>query len=334
MRKVFAVMLCGVMLALIVSVPAFAEYWNEGRSGNSWEDAYVIDSFEDFLQMLGRSDEDTGKYLKLTTDLAVKGENRNYGHAFSGHFDGQNHKIRVNLQSSLFLEINTSGVAIRNLQVEGSVHGIDGAGGIAELLNGGIIENCSFTGTVEAGYDSAEASGVLHPSGGVERIAGGIVEYMTNSGTEACIIRNCTFSGTVRAYNDYELIAGGIAGYVYGGVIENCTVKSGSEIAYADINDDGEGYAGGIAGFAADREELTLSGNSWPFQYPEVGNWGSSSNTPDTPETPGQQDTPTTPDTPSTPTQTSSSSSGGCNSGILAGGLAVITLSILLLKKH
>ncbi|MBQ7155410.1 MAG: hypothetical protein IJR85_07660 [Synergistaceae bacterium] len=50
MKKVI-VMFCAAMVAVVCSVPALAEYWNEGNNGDSWETAYIIASPEDFLRM-------------------------------------------------------------------------------------------------------------------------------------------------------------------------------------------------------------------------------------------------------------------------------------------
>ncbi len=362
--------------------------------------------------MLERGDPDSkvgydseGKYFKLTADIDLSGrkELNDSRHAYlrsSGHFDGQNHKVSVNIQSeiyaSLFGEIVTSGIAIRNLNVEGSVRSTNDAAGLAWHLYDGIIENCSFTGTVEAVYSEAAGS-LLHTSehdglhasdgpmsepcvGGIVVSAGGM-SFMDRE--TSCTIRNCTFSGTIRASAientsfGVESHAGGIAAKSYTSKIENCAVQSGSEI-YASVSitgggssvvysgsivgyirsgsvtgctsgaalsgaEDGSHYKGGIAGYDGMQEYYgtdstygetftEFSGNTWPSQYPEIGNaTGSTTNTPDytnyTPdygyENPGEGYS-------GYPDYTSGGSSGnggGCNSStasiLLAAVLAV-----------
>lgn len=51
-------LLCVIALMLL-SVPCSgADYWNEGHSGDSWEDAYIIDSQEDFELMRQRANDE------------------------------------------------------------------------------------------------------------------------------------------------------------------------------------------------------------------------------------------------------------------------------------
>ncbi|MEG2039359.1 MAG: GLUG motif-containing protein [Oscillospiraceae bacterium] len=85
---------------------------------------------------------------------------------FSGVFDGQNHRI-IGLEL-LGKEVYTTGffgklcgtATIKNLHVQGDVIGENNVGGLVGMAGGGyeesqtIIENCSFTGTVNAISDS------------------------------------------------------------------------------------------------------------------------------------------------------------------------------------
>lgn len=156
---------------------------------------------------------------------------------------------------SLFGFIESTGIAIKNLNITGSitisstsVYGTGGAvAGLACTLTSGIIENCTFTGNVEASF--------THTRAGV--YAAGLVFDIAEQG----IVRNCTFSGTVRAYNQVHQqygaapIAGGIALHC-SGVIENCKVLAGSIVS-------ANGYmssAGGITGGFSKTSSSRISG--------------------------------------------------------------------------
>ena len=85
------VVLIAVVLGLECS--AGAEYYNEGNNGESWADAYVIDSAQDFIDMNSRDDQE--KYYKLSADIDISGQEF-ISRVFSGHFDGQGHTITIN----------------------------------------------------------------------------------------------------------------------------------------------------------------------------------------------------------------------------------------------
>ena len=203
-----------------------------------------------------------------------------------------------------------------------------------------MIENCTFTGTVDV-----SVAADTHYS---DIRAGGIVGSLGHFG-ETASVKNCTFSGTVRVMSSYSAAAGGIAADAVGGSIENCTVKSGSEVYAQSTYSDTAAYAGGIVGHVGadtyDTKELityitgcvsyaklteagykggivghdplkygaverksSLSGNTWPTEYPERGEYNSSSdtnNTPDIPSVPNEQvspdDTPQVPVNPQSP---------------------------------
>ena len=307
-RKLSAVIL-GVFMLAVWNASAYAEYWEEGNDGDSWETAYVIDSVEDFLQMRYRSSSEQGKYYKLTADLDLTTESDLSYYFFNGHFDGQNHKItiaitQIDSSCGLFAGVSSDAVAIRNLNVDGSVSGGNVVGGIASHLEAGIIENCSFTGTVESVHMEDDNLVVD---------AGGIVGDLNNKG----IIRNCTFQGTVRASGINDGTAGGIIASTNGGTIENCTVSSGSTIeasrraggiagevgqhmgdyetqstyitnctSYAQLAGNATSK-GGIVGEILNDTINYFEGNTWPSEYPQSG---SGSTNPDyNPTIPGNE---------------------------------------------
>lgn len=317
MRKLLSCVVLGLMMSAVVGAGgALGEYYDD-NSGDSWEDAYIIDSAEDFELMLSYDDTrlSIGKYYKIGSDFTVIVRDIDYstgsvyGH-FYGYLDGQNHTITIDIadtsqnNASLFgaVSVNDNEVAIKNLNVKGSVTSNGNASALALMLSNGIIENCNVDANIEASNS-----------------AGGIV--WLNSGT----IRNCTFNGNVSS-----LLGGGIASMVVNGRIENCTVSSGSVISAkgsapsvlggiagqmmsgnsqsaAIINCTSEAtlessaslsFIGGIAGQTNNAgSQYTgmplsiLSDNTWPSEYPEVGDLSS----PDlpsipTPDIPSQQE--------------------------------------------
>ncbi|MCL2820971.1 MAG: YDG domain-containing protein, partial [Oscillospiraceae bacterium] len=122
---------------------------------------------------------------------------------FTGIFDGQGFTIS-NIQMSghvqhqgFFGKISGAGAVIRNLHLVGNISTSDiVVGGIVADHAGGLIENCSFTGTVSG-------TGILP----VRTRAGGITATTSRGGT----VRRCVFNGTVQT-TGHE--AGGIVGYV------------------------------------------------------------------------------------------------------------------------
>ena len=228
-----------MMLLAIFSGIASAAYYDEGNSGDSWETAYVLNTSSDFMLFRNRilaGSDDAGKYYKLNADIVLPRMKEWQSPHFRGHLDGNGHTLSMDIYYSdggVFNKITTTGTdaAIRNLTLRGKFsYDNHGAGFVFELAQG-IIENCTFSGTVGIGYgDAYVVAGIAHtlPSGG--------------------IIRNCTVSGTVTANveswlsSKYEVgqKAGGIVGYLEGGLIENCTIASGATVT-------GRFVTGGIA---------------------------------------------------------------------------------------
>ena len=219
--------------------------------------------------------------------------------------------------------------AVKNLKTTGTLKGTGYVSGLVANLETGIIENCSFNGnleilendvTVHSGGIAAimsEGTGVIRNctvnatiSGGgnsstdtqyVASLKGGIAGSISN-GTYT--IENCTVeSGTEISggnFNGNTEHIGGIVGdvthwytnygtdeeqgYPVNAVIKNC-------ISNAVLT--GGTYRGGIVGVVSVKEgngsSISLSGNTWPSQYSEVGRDSSSSNptNPTEPTNPG-----------------------------------------------
>lgn len=277
--------LLSVIMAFMFCAFAEAAYYDEGNDGDSWETAYVIRTADDLIALkdrVGEGTEDLGKYYVLASDIDLTSET-NWGgigstgsgnRAFTGHFDGQGYTVTLNSRhDSLFNTISADNdtIAVRNLNVAGSIG--NNGGGLAWELTSGIIENCSFTGTIGG-------NGYIMSGGLVEWMRGGIIRNCTVSadisseGDDAGgivaslsggIIDNCTVeAGTIITASDD---AGGIAAYVLGGTITNCTVEDGVSITGS--------RTGGIAGHVS--SGVNLSGNTWPSVYSESGSGSDSS---------------------------------------------------------
>ena len=252
--------LCSALLvALMVSLASctWAEYYNEGNDGSSEEKAYIIDSVDDLLTLRNRVNfllEPAGKYYKLdfqekSVDLTGYKDWTLIGNvfrtnAFKGHFDGNDHTVIMNVSSekamiSLFGFVETTtGYAIKNLNVQGTLSGSNVAG-IAFELHNGLIENCSFTGSLHALGDGR---------------SGSIVTYLFRGK-----IINCTVSSTDITGPDNTNVSstiGGLVGYSYQGTIESCTVTNTTVSAYSELADslrsNIESNAGGIVGYSAE----------------------------------------------------------------------------------
>ena len=225
---------------LAVSSCAWADYWDEGHEGTA-DDPYVIDTIADLVALRDRVNNGTESgdmYYKLTQNLNISQYTdwqpigyRDYC-MFTGHFDGNGKQIRINVdgrgnESGLFWWVNTEAdtYAVKNLTVSGTLGG-DWAVGIAANLNSGIIDNCSFTGTLSMNT-------VYRMGGGFSGIVG------TMRGGK---ITNCTVNATINGNDSYKYNSGGIVAYVTGGSVENCKVE-GTKISDIDC-------AGGIVGYA------------------------------------------------------------------------------------
>ena len=236
-------------------MPAYAAYYDSGRDGDSWGTAYILSSAEDMITLKDRvnsGEEPSGKYYVLNADIDLTSEtdwdgigDDNY---FSGYFDGQRHTVIMdsqnnNVYAGLFHTVDSGNdnAAIRNLNVTGTIKG-NCAGTIVHYLVSGIVENCSFNGTITPSSTSSSFG------------AGGIVAHL-----EGGTVSNCRVSGNISG----AAYAGGIAGEVLGGNIQNCTVEEGTTITAQQV--------GGIAGRISDNFSGNISGNRWPSSYPESG---------------------------------------------------------------
>lgn len=268
-----------LILVVFFASGAWGAYYDEGNDGSSWDTAYLIKSVDDLKLMRDRinnSNEDDGKFYKLTADIDLSSQTNwrgiGYSNGFTGCFDGQNHTIKLNINdediyAGLFYEISTEDgeIAVRNLNISGNIRS-DWAGGLTWKMNSGIIENCSFTGVISV-YGNW---------------AGGFVDLMYG-GT----IRNCRVNAKISSVHS----SAGFVAELYDGLIENCTTETGSEITSLQYSGGIIGLMhgghvnncstsvvlnraqlkGGIVGGATTSVSQNLSGNNWPNIYPQIG---------------------------------------------------------------
>ena len=186
------------------------------------DDPYIISSADDWYDFahnvtIGRSY--SGKYVKLTSDISVSTmagayqADDNY-HPFSGTFDGDGHKLTLNVsnQSRFAAPFKcVSGATIKNLRTAGTISGGNNADG--KLLAGIVgvsfgnttITNCvsSVTLTTNFGEDAAMAGIVAGTKGG------------------SLTIEGCVFNGSMTGATNTR--CAGISGYEYGGTTTTIT---------------------------------------------------------------------------------------------------------------
>lgn len=179
-----------------------------------------ISSAEEFAAM------DAGGSYKLTKDITVTSP---YTKDFSGTFDGDGHKITLNIDAeeaqkqALFSSVNSSGT-VKNVTTKGSVSAAKWAAGIA-ATSAGTIENClneakiSTSGDYAAGIVSNMTAGTVKNCGNTGAISGtdadsgryiaGIVGYSRGT-VESCYNQGNILSNRTRT----SVSTGGIVGFL------------------------------------------------------------------------------------------------------------------------
>ncbi|MBQ9433670.1 MAG: hypothetical protein IJU26_05580, partial [Synergistaceae bacterium] len=240
-RYLYAV---AVFIALLVMASSsWAGYYDEGHSGLSESDPFIIDSRNDFVEFRDRinaGSDPQGAYYKLNTTSKTISLAKDYQNwtpigtsyrPFTGHLDGNGHKITVNFdyftlkEAALFGTVKTeSGCAVKNLTVatssSGQVKGELVAGIVLNLYNASI-EDCKFSGTLVASTSTGDY--------GANTVAvGGIVHHMYSGSVKNCTVENATLTISPRIYILSYNYAGGIAAIMESGTIEGCTVSEGT----------------------------------------------------------------------------------------------------------
>ena len=199
-KRLICLFLC---LSMVMSLPLTA-------LAQSGEDTLHIRSVEDFLSFAENCTLDSYSHnltVYLHCDVDLTGTVFSGIPTFGGTFEGQNHRITG-------LELTGKGSAVglfRYLQVSAlvrdlSVSGRVTPGGSASIVGGivgsnrGVLQNCSFEGSVSGKSNIGAIAGINEVEG---------------------YIRDCVSHGVVVGEN----MSGGIAGYNMG-LIENCKNKA------------------------------------------------------------------------------------------------------------
>lgn len=277
-RALWSVLL-SLLLCVQLTAPAFAS--QSGAAARS--EQICIGTAQEFQELARACALDTWSQnmtVTLTGDISLADVKVPSIPSFGGVFDGGGHTISgVSLSGGvspmgLFGTLQPGGV-VKNLHVRGSIAPAgtrDVAGGLAGV-NSGLIENCTFTGTVAGGSSVGglvgvnEVTGIIRDSAAAGSITG---KSMTGgiAGKNLGVISGCRNSARVnitsvdpsldlseldlgasanlRSWNALDTVnvatdTGGIAGYSTG-MILSCTNQA--VIGYQHI-----GYnVGGIAG--------------------------------------------------------------------------------------
>ena len=170
-----------------------ASAWNgSGSSG----DPYLIASPADWETFATSTDEYSDTFFKLTADITVTTMRTK---TFKGTFDGGGNTLTFNYtatgdNAAPFAYI--TGATIKNLRVAGTINtGYKFAAGIVAISNGGSIENCQSSVTI----DSSTSGDGTH---------GGLV---ADSYTGTLDISNCLFDGKLLGTTTTS--CGGIVGW-------------------------------------------------------------------------------------------------------------------------
>lgn len=187
-----------------------------------------------------------GKYLKLTADLDLAGENWTpigtynndyiYNYTFKGTFDGGGKSIsNLTINNSLLKNIGLFGyvyggtiknIVLINCQITNTIFN-GKAGGIAGSLENGLIGNCSNAGSITVAGSSSYVAG--------------IVAYVSNSTVSGCSNSGSISSGS----SSVDIVeAGGIAGIVYG----NSSIQNSYNTGSVSVQGSTYNEVGGIAG--------------------------------------------------------------------------------------
>ncbi|MGD1041706.1 MAG: GLUG motif-containing protein [Sedimentisphaerales bacterium] len=266
-RTTFILFLTAILT--LAAGSAFGSY--SGGSGTAG-DPYKIATKPDLLALAAT----TGDYSKcfiLTADINMGGlifttaiiaadtnsSSGFQGTAFSGTFDGNDHKITnftINGVNSCYLSLFgyiTSSGLIKNLGLENcAVSGDSNSQYVSGLVGFsvyGSISNCHSTGSVSGhsnvgglvGYNDDGSVSNCYSTGAVSgssgsTYVGGLVGYNTGG------ISDCYSTGAVSASGSYYV--GGLVGYNFGsGSISNC---------YSTSTVSGSYYVGGLVGFYFD----------------------------------------------------------------------------------
>lgn len=212
------------------------------NNGESEDDPILIDSLDKLLGMNKTKD----AYYKLTADIDCGGSLAsifNSSNIFTGHLDGDNHKIyNFKMDSNQYTGVfgYMSGATVKNLQLDEVSYDATRSNTYLGALVG-YAKNCIIE-NVTIGNLKISHSGQTTTFGYV----GGFVGLAENS-----VITNCTIQNLelINPYARLKMYVGGFVGENKNSKITNCSVTGSisSTISYTS-NKDGCLYVGGFVG--------------------------------------------------------------------------------------
>ena len=209
---------------------AFAQGVNSGKLNSNSGDWWVL---TDDIDLSGVDWEPIGKTISPLSENPLVYNAHNPEVFWLGsevyerqllYFDGQGHTVsglycfETDSAGGFFFTV-ASGSIIRNLNVEGTVIA-PSCGGLISAGNG-LIENCSFTGTVAGYYD-----------------VGGLLGQGINSNGLNAIIRNCRTNAAVSGANTVGGMAGFGGNYINcyaSGTVSGITIDEQSAVSYTHL---------------------------------------------------------------------------------------------------
>ncbi|MBD5391018.1 hypothetical protein HDR67_03330 [bacterium] len=212
------------------------------NNGESENDPILIDNLDKLLGMNKTKD----AYYKLTADIDCGGSLAsifNSGNIFTGHFDGDNHKIyNFKMDSNQYTGLfgYVSGATIQNLVLEGvsydSTRSNTYLGALAGHVKHSTISNITIKDVTISHSGQTTTFGYI----------GGCVGLAENS-----VITNCSVTdlSIVTPYARLKMYVGGFVGENKNSKISDCYVSGKIEntISYTS-NKDGCLYVGGFSG--------------------------------------------------------------------------------------
>lgn len=287
LRRLFAVCLCAALLAAL-PFPVFAKPAQESEEAQEPEVVIrqlTIHTQEEFLSFARACRLDSySRNLEVTlqTDIDLTGTDFSGIPVFCGSFDGGSHVISGFVLESagsvqgLFRYL-TDTAQVRNLHVRGDVlpqGSQDQIGGLAGS-NAGLIENCSFSGTVAGSQQvgglvgTNAVTGIIADSCALGQVSG---SHFVGGicGENAGVVRGCTNNAKVNTtaqQNDVDLTQitidsllstettitvtdiGGIVGNS-SGVIRSCDNRA--DVGYQQMGYNIGGIVGSHSGYVVD----------------------------------------------------------------------------------
>ena len=260
--------------------------WYDAHSGDTSFTITTAAQLAGLAALVGNGDAATGnapvnfsgKTIALGADIDLSGRywvpiGIAYSKSFRGIFDGNGKTVSgmtigssTNYSSAYpaygFFGMIVSGtiqnVNLTDAVIYSSVSGNENmTGGLAGFCEGGVLENCSVSGSI-------------HAAGGYNEDVGGLAGLCQLNST----VRNCSSSGTVAAdasYSGCGCYVGGLVGFLGNLFIDASSVESSHSTADVSVSG-GIPLAGGLVGITYDEED-TITASDAAGDVKTEGEW-------------------------------------------------------------